>query len=195
MSSLRRQGVGNRTSMMVTESGLSRASRSSDGTRTHVYSYDNIYQITDVNYPAGFNYPSAGSGQVLATDTTFTYDDAGNRTSVIDGSGTCSYTTNSLNQYTAAGSVSYTYDASGNMTADGHYTYTYDPENRLTKVEKDTPGQGQALNSFAAYTTGGDANWVADSDFAHSGAIGDSQESWMYIDVSGPGIQSPGTPY
>ena len=28
---------------------------------------------------------------------------------------------------------------------------------------------------------------VADTDFAHSGDIDDSQESWMYIDVSGPG--------
>jgi RHS repeat-associated protein len=178
-----------------------------------VYSYDNMMslrakrgnlQITDVNYPAGFNYPSAGSGQVLATDTTFNEacperserDAAGNRSSVIKpalseaewGSGTCSYTSNNLNQYTAADGTSFQYDSSGNMTHDGHYTYSYDPENRLTKVTKDSPGQGVALDSFAAYTTGGDANWVADSDFAHSGDIGDSQESWMYIDVSGPGM-------
>ena len=36
------------------------------------------------------------------TDTTFAYDAAGNRTGVIDGSGTCTYTANSLNEYTAA---------------------------------------------------------------------------------------------
>ena len=77
--------VGNRMTMAVTDSG---------GTRTHVYSYDNIYQITGVDYPTGFDY--------LATDTTFNYDAAGNRTSVIDGSGTCNYTANSLNEYTAA---------------------------------------------------------------------------------------------
>ena len=36
----------------------------------HVYSYDDIYQLTAVDYPAGFDY--------LATDTTFNYDAAGN---------------------------------------------------------------------------------------------------------------------
>jgi hypothetical protein len=58
-----------------------------------------------VDYPVSLSYPSAGSGQVLATDTTFNEacperserDDAGNRSSVIKpalseaerGSGTC----------------------------------------------------------------------------------------------------------
>ena len=136
--------VGNRGTMQVTDSS---------GSRTTVYSYDATYQLTSVDYPAGFDY--------LATDTTFNYDAAGNRTSVIDGSGTTSYTSNNLNQYTAADGTSFQYDSSGNMTQDGHYTYSYDPENRLTKVTKDSPGQGVALDSFAAYTTGGDANWVA----------------------------------
>ena len=45
----------------------------------------------------------------------------------------------------------------------------------------------QALNSFAAYTKGGDANWVPDADFAHSGAISDDQWSWMQIQVQGRG--------
>ena len=41
----------------------SRPVTDSSGVRTHVYSYDNIYQITDVNYPSSMAY--------LATDTTF----------------------------------------------------------------------------------------------------------------------------
>ena len=41
------------------------------------------------------------------------------------------YTTNGLNQYTAAGGATFTYDANGNLTADGTSTYTYDIENRL----------------------------------------------------------------
>ena len=65
--------VGNRATMAVTDSS---------GTRMHVYSYDDIYQITEVDYPEELEY--------LATDTQFAYDAAGNRTSVIDGSGTCS---------------------------------------------------------------------------------------------------------
>jgi YD repeat-containing protein len=65
-----------------------------------VYDYDKImslrakrgnYQLTDVNYPPGYDY--------LATDTTFNYDAAGNRTTVIDGGSTTTYATNALNQY------------------------------------------------------------------------------------------------
>jgi RHS repeat-associated protein len=41
------------------------------------------------------------------------------------------YTTNGLNQYTAAGGATFTYDANGNLTADGTSTYVYDIENRL----------------------------------------------------------------
>ena len=41
------------------------------------------------------------------------------------------YTTNGLNQYTAAGSAGFTYDANGNLTSDGATTFTYDIENRL----------------------------------------------------------------
>jgi hypothetical protein len=33
--------------MTVTDSG---------GSRTHVYTYDNIYQLTEVDYPSGFDY-------------------------------------------------------------------------------------------------------------------------------------------
>ena len=62
--------MGNRTSMTVTDSG---------GTKVHVYTYDSIYQIKEVDYPVGFEY--------LATDTAFHYDAAGNRSSVIGGSG------------------------------------------------------------------------------------------------------------
>ena len=146
-----------------------------------MYSYDDIYQITGRRLPRR-------ASIYLATDTEFTYDDAGNRTSVIDGSGTCNYTSNNLNQYTAAGTTSFTYDDSGNMTADGHYTYTYDPENRLTQVEKPDPAPQQLnyprrLHQRRRCPLGGGLR----SGFAQSGSIGDDQESWMYIDVEGPG--------
>jgi RHS repeat-associated protein len=41
------------------------------------------------------------------------------------------YTTNGLNQYSAAGTATFTYDANGNLTSDGTNTFTYDVENRL----------------------------------------------------------------
>jgi len=177
--------VGNRTSMMVTDSG---------GTRTHVYTYDNIYQITEVDYPSGFDY--------LATDTEFNYDAAGNRTSVIDGSGTCTYTTNALNQYTAAGSTSYQHDDSGNMVYDGTYTYGYDPENRLVLVRKSGPygtlTLGEALDSPLTYTTGGSGNWTTinggegheDLNSAYAPSLAVGQESRMQTTVEGAGTFS-----
>jgi RHS repeat-associated protein len=42
-----------------------------------------------------------------------------------------SYTTNGLNQYTAAGPANFTYDTNGNLTSDGTSNFTYDVENRL----------------------------------------------------------------
>jgi RHS repeat-associated protein len=170
--------VGNRWSMSVTDAS---------GTKLHVYDYDKIYQLTDVNYPPGYDY--------LATDTTFNYDAAGNRTTVIDGGGTTTYATNALNQYTAVGDVNYIYDENGNMTYDGANTYAYDPENRLVTVTRCADPLAAACdNEDLAFTTGGDAEWFAQTteynyggDAAQSGDIGDEEETWLETTVEGPG--------
>lgn len=44
------------------------------------------------------------------------------------------YTTNGLNQYSAAGSATFCYDSNGNLTSDGGHEYRYDVENRLIEV-------------------------------------------------------------
>jgi RHS repeat-associated protein len=181
--------VGNRTSMMVTDSG---------GTRTHVYTYDNMMslrakrgnlQITEVNYPSGFDY--------LATDTTFNEacperserDAAGNRTSVIKpalregewGSGTCTYTTNALNQYTAAGTTSYQYDDSGNLVHDENYAYGYDPENRLVLVRKSGPCGTLDYETVTKYVYDG-AHCIAEYN-----AYNQLKRKYIY----GPGVDQP----
>jgi RHS repeat-associated protein len=169
--------VGNRTSMTVTDNA---------GVRVHSYTYDDIYQITDVDYPEDFDY--------LATDTTFNYDAVGNRTSVVDDSGTTSYTSNELNQYTAVEDVNCTYDLAGNMTYDGTNSYYYDAENRLIRVVKMPDPLSAACDTTMIFTTGGDAEWFSetseyyyDTDAAQSGDIGDSQSSWMETTVLGAG--------
>jgi RHS repeat-associated protein len=43
------------------------------------------------------------------------------------------YTTNGLNQYTAAGGTAFTYDLNGNLVEDGAIDYAYDIENRLVE--------------------------------------------------------------
>jgi YD repeat-containing protein len=50
--------------------------------------------------------------------------------------GTVNYTSNGLNQYTAAGSATPTYDANGNLTGKGTWTYGYDQDNRLRTASK-----------------------------------------------------------
>ncbi len=78
------------------------------------------------------------SGNVISSpdlQNSYTYDDAGNRTSVnINGVNT-SYRVNNLNQYTslANGSqtVNFTYDGNGNLSYDGSYYKKYDAEGKL----------------------------------------------------------------
>jgi len=102
-----------------------RLTMTTDVTELHQYSYDSIYQVTGADYPAGF----------FAPDTTFNYDPAGNRESVIDG-GTTNYVSNNLNQYSSVGGVVYSYNDNGNLTYDGNNTYTYDAENRLMTANR-----------------------------------------------------------
>ena len=84
------------------------------------YTYDKLYQLIGVDYPAG-----------LGTDANYYYDKVGNRTKVDIGS-TTNYSRNQLNEYTAIGSTSLVYDAKGNLIQYGGWRYFYDCENRLT---------------------------------------------------------------
>jgi len=91
----------------------------------YAYEYDAIGQLTKVVYPDGHS-------------TSYSYDAAGNRVSVIDSGKTTGYNTNTMNQYTQVGSESYTYDLNGNLISKDEgwrtITYEYNTENRLMKV-------------------------------------------------------------
>jgi RHS repeat-associated protein len=175
--------VGNRLSMLLTDNS---------GSRSTVYTYDNTYQLTDVNYPDSFNY--------LATDTHFNYDGVGNRTSTVDGGGTTSYSANSLNEYAHADGVTYSYDNSGNMTYDGSHSLYYDAANRLVKLYRATTDLSAACDTPLSFTTGGDAHWVKettdyqsggpDRDAAQAGQIDDDESTWLQTTVEGPGTIS-----
>src|SRR3546814_15077395 len=62
--------------------------------------------------------------QATRSNTAYSWTDAAN--------GTDSYTTNGLNQYTAAAGVSLGYDNRGNLTSIGTNGYAYSSENLLT---------------------------------------------------------------
>jgi len=99
---------------------LSRLSVGGPTPGTTAYSYDALYQVTNVTYPAGFPLGNAQYG----------YDKLGNRrTSGQNGS--LQYLVNALNQYTNVSGAAYTYDANGNLRSDGARTLDYDVQNRL----------------------------------------------------------------
>jgi RHS repeat-associated protein len=111
-----------------------------------------------VDYPASYE-------DDLIKDTTFIYDQANNRTSIIEDGTPLNYITNTLNQYEAVGAVSYEYDDNGNLTYDGTCFYDYDAENRLTEATNHTGAftgpLNKALDCFdMEFTTGGSGTWA-----------------------------------
>jgi RHS repeat-associated protein len=90
-------------------------------TRTIVYTYDNLYRLTNATY---------STGEVF----TYTYDPAGNRKTQTTLAGTTVYTYDAANRLTQVDGQSYTWDNNGNLLSDGSRTFTYDTENRLTSV-------------------------------------------------------------
>ncbi len=89
----------------------------------HKYFYDNLYQITEVDYPDGYPF----------TDMVCGYDALGNRISTVNG-GIVNYSSNILNQYLQANDIEYAYDQNGNLTSDGTNTYSYDDDNQLINI-------------------------------------------------------------
>ncbi len=109
-------------------------------TNTDVFGYNGKGEVT-----------GSTNAVLTARNTSFAYDDIGNRTSVTDGSGTTGYTASTLNQYTLVSSAVPVFDADGNMTATGAgQLYVWDAENRLISIEPVTPttGDKKQLNTY-----------------------------------------------
>jgi RHS repeat-associated protein len=99
---------------------------------------------------------------------------------------TRSYTTNGLNQHTAAGSVALGYDARGNLTSSGTTTYSYSVENMLTGSSTGAVlGYDPMLRLYQASST-----WFQYDGLAligeYSGAGGALRRY-----VHGPGVDDP----
>ncbi|MEA3013442.1 MAG: hypothetical protein QOD42_1987, partial [Sphingomonadales bacterium] len=98
-----------------------------------------VYRYDGLSRPDALTHDLPGASADLALG--FTYNPAGqiaSRTQSNDAYAWTghyavnrAYTTNGLNQYTAAGTATFAYDANGNMTSDGSTSFTYDVENRL----------------------------------------------------------------
>ncbi len=116
-----------------------------------IYTYDELGQRVGMETQDGtWSYGYDGTGQLLSAEFVSTnseiadksiqynYDDAGNRTSVIEDGDETVYVINELNQYVSVGDDTYTYDDNGNLISKtdegGIWNYSYDVENRLTLV-------------------------------------------------------------
>jgi RHS repeat-associated protein/uncharacterized repeat protein (TIGR01451 family) len=92
---------------------------------TTSYGYDPSGQLTNVTLPGG-------------STIQYVYNPAGDRTQVITGSTTTSYTSNGDNEITQVGSAVYTYDANGNLhtvtDSSGTTTYTFNDLNQLVSI-------------------------------------------------------------
>ncbi|MFM9873934.1 MAG: RHS repeat-associated core domain-containing protein [Fimbriimonadaceae bacterium] len=95
------------------------------------YVYDNAGQQTGVDYPVGL------------TDTAFAYDNAGRQTSMVDGTGTSSWTYNAASEITSLGTpqgtINYTYNLAGDVASmvdvgTGTTSTTYDSAGRPVSV-------------------------------------------------------------
>lgn len=106
-------------------------------TRTIVYTYDNLYRLTNANY---------STGELFA----YTYDPAGNRKTQTTLAGTNVYTYDGANRLTQVDGQSYSWDNNGNLLNDGVRSYVYDSANRLTSVT-----QGGTTTQFT-YNGNGD---------------------------------------
>jgi RHS repeat-associated protein len=99
---------------------------------TMSYSYDVASQLLGITYQLG---------TTVLGNLTYTYDLAGNRTTVGGSyaqtglpSALANASFNADNQLTLFGSSNLTYDANGNLTSDGTHTYTWDARNHLVSI-------------------------------------------------------------
>lgn len=101
--------------------------------RTTTYGYDTANRLTSISYSDG-----------VTPNVSFGYDNAGHRTSMRDGSGSSSYTWDSLGRLTQqtdglSSTVRYEYDLAGNLTrltypGTESVTRTYDNAGRLASL-------------------------------------------------------------
>lgn len=133
-------------------------------TDTRTLTYDDngrVITLDDSRHDLGFDYnvlsqitdfTAAGSAPLTSQD--FTYDENGNRESIVETSTTYNYTitanTNRLASTEGPTAKTFTYDAAGNVTDDNIHTYAYDDRGRLVSVDSGSVtyehnGQGQRV--------------------------------------------------
>jgi YD repeat-containing protein len=94
-------------------------------TWTIVYTYDNLYRLTEASYSTGELYEYA-------------YDPVGNRLEQIINGDTTDYLYDAANRLSQVDGQSYTFDDNGNLLNTGVLTNTFDAANRLIETIRQT---------------------------------------------------------
>ena len=92
-------------------------------TRTIVYTYDNLYRLTDAGYSSGETYQ-------------YSYDPVGNRLQQIINGDTTDYLYDAANRLAGVDGQAHSFDANGNLLTTGVMTNTWDAANRLIGTER-----------------------------------------------------------
>lgn len=107
---------------------------------TESYLYDELYRLTNVEYPDN-------------DEVSYTYDATGNRTTKTHGSVTTTYTFDSADQLTNAGDGVRTYDNNGQLTKVGaHVGYTWDARQQLTGITTAPSNTAPTANAGVDFT-------------------------------------------
>jgi RHS repeat-associated protein len=119
--------------------------------KTTSYTYDDAGNVLSASYPNGvtatYTYDDASrltsvvnsQGENTLSSYTYTLGAVGNRTQMVDLSGTHSYQYDDLYRLTQAtypdqSTISYTYDAVGNRLTENDTSYTYDDADQMTEA-------------------------------------------------------------
>jgi YD repeat-containing protein len=94
-------------------------------TRTIVYTYDNLYRLTEADYTTGENYQ-------------YSYDPVGNRLEQVINGDTTEYLYDAANRLAQLnGQAVYSFDNNGNLLNSDTLTNTFDAANRLVETQRD----------------------------------------------------------
>lgn len=140
-------------------------------TTTIEYDYDPLNRLTGATYSSGEVY-------------TYSYDKAGNRTSMVAPSGATTYLYNEANQLTHANGITHTWDANGNLLNDGVYTYEYDYANRLAAVSDQDSAFSFAYNGlgdrYQQVVNGETITYTLDLAAALPQVLADGTNTYLY---------------
>jgi YD repeat-containing protein len=166
---------------------------------TRTYAYDSVSRLAGLKRDLGGTAYDNLIGAVGRTGTAIGYNPASQITSLVRSNDAYAwtgavnanraYTTNGLNQYTAAGGVAFGYDGRGNLTSSGSSTYGYDKLNEMTSGPSATmhyDGAGRLIE----YDTSVSTRFVYDGT-AILAEVSGSSGATLRRYVPGPGTDEP----